>query len=56
MTIATGEPAGSTMTTEPTRWSRICRATEIALASGVGGDDAGGHDLAELHGAYATGR
>ena len=35
MTIATGEPAGSTITTEPTRLSRICRATETALASGV---------------------
>ena len=34
MTIATGEPAGSTTTTEPTRLSRICRATETALASG----------------------
>ena len=35
MTIATGEPPGSTITTEPTRWSRISRATETALASGA---------------------
>ena len=35
VTIATGEPPGSTITTEPTRWSRISRATETALASGA---------------------
>ena len=35
MTIATGEPAGSTITTKPTRWSRIRRATETALAWGT---------------------
>jgi hypothetical protein len=35
VTIATGEPAESTITTEPTRRSRIWRATESALASGV---------------------
>ncbi len=35
MTIATGLPAGSTRTTEPTRWSRISRATSTALVSGA---------------------
>ncbi len=35
MTIATGDPAESTSTTDPTRWSRILRATETALASGA---------------------
>lgn len=34
MTIATGEPSGSTITTEPTRCSAINRATETALSCG----------------------
>ena len=34
VTIATGELPWSTITTEPTRWSRIRRATETAPASG----------------------
>ena len=54
MTIATGEPAGSTITTEPTRWSRISRATETALSSGEAVTTPSVMISLSSHGAYAT--